>query len=77
MAKDLFQRSKDNVASTTKSLPSKRQNNTADDNNWFCLACGEDRVANMRQCTNCKKWYHDDCVGLTEDDLDFECPNCE
>ncbi|XP_075985746.1 uncharacterized protein LOC142982907 [Anticarsia gemmatalis] len=41
---------------------------------WYCHACKYDMVADMRQCTKCKKWYHEVCVGLTAEDLSFECP---
>ncbi|KAJ8892203.1 hypothetical protein PR048_004783 [Dryococelus australis] len=33
-----------------------------------------DRVADMRECSVCSKWYHEDCIGLTAEYLDaFEC----
>lgn len=45
---------------------------------WYCHACHEDRQADMRPCTDCSKWYHEDCIGLTKNDLDpFFCPNCD
>lgn len=45
--------------------------------NWFCSVCYEDYESDMRQCVKCKDWVHEDCVGLTIDDLeDFECPEC-
>ncbi|CAH1996068.1 unnamed protein product [Acanthoscelides obtectus] len=28
----------------------------------------------MRQCMKSQIWYHEECVGLTESDLIFECP---
>lgn len=44
---------------------------------WYCPACNEDRVADMRPCTECVKYYHEECVGLTKNDKDiFVCPNC-
>ena len=43
---------------------------------WYCYGCEEDRMADMRQCTRCGKWYHEECVGLSALDLDsFECPD--
>lgn len=49
---------------------------TIDRERWYCLACKEERIADMRQCVECHKWYHEDCVGLTKSDLDaFVCPN--
>lgn len=42
---------------------------------WYCHACKMDKLADMRQCNNCCRWYHETCVGLTPDDMDpFECP---
>ncbi|CAG2060417.1 unnamed protein product [Timema podura] len=38
---------------------------------WYCHGC-EARMADMRQCG---KWYHEECVGSSTEDLDaFECP---
>ncbi|XP_046978393.1 uncharacterized protein LOC124544043 [Vanessa cardui] len=51
---------------------------TEDREQWYCLACKEERIADMRQCVGCRQWYHEDCVGLTKSDLDaFICPNCQ
>nr|CAI5825176.1 unnamed protein product [Callosobruchus analis] len=45
---------------------------------WFCRACDEERVSDMRLCNRCKTWYHEDCVGLTKQDKDvFFCQECE
>ncbi|CAG9560089.1 unnamed protein product [Danaus chrysippus] len=47
---------------------------------WYCHACEEDRMDDaMRQCSQCFKWYHEQCVGLSmEDTDDFQCPGgCE
>ncbi|XP_046975196.1 uncharacterized protein LOC124541384 [Vanessa cardui] len=41
---------------------------------WFCHACREDKVLDMRQCRICGARYHEICVGLDADDEDFECP---
>lgn len=49
-----------------------------DKEQWYCHACKEDRIDDMRQCVECHQWYHEDCVGLTKSDLDaFVCPNCQ
>lgn len=48
-----------------------------DKESWYCPACNMDTVLAMRQCITCDLWYHEECVGLTKDDLDiFICPNC-
>lgn len=45
--------------------------------NWFCHACKVNRKEDMRICIRCQKWYHEECVGLTqEDNDDFICPDC-
>lgn len=42
---------------------------------WYCHACEENHKNDMRQCSKCFKWYHEECVGLTVDDSDdFVCP---
>ncbi|KAF9420025.1 hypothetical protein HW555_003619 [Spodoptera exigua] len=42
---------------------------------WYCHACQENRMDDMRQCSQCPKWYHEECVGLSVDDYDdFVCP---
>ncbi|KAL0871502.1 hypothetical protein ABMA27_005220 [Loxostege sticticalis] len=46
------------------------------DDKWYCFACNEERFEDMRQCTACKKWFHELCLGLTKEDVDFECPMC-
>lgn len=44
---------------------------------WYCHACGECRIEVMRQCSECQKWYHEECVGLTKKDLAFLCSDCD
>lgn len=45
---------------------------------WYCYLCTEDVVKDMRLCDRCKKYVHEECVGLTAADKDviFLCPNC-
>lgn len=44
---------------------------------WFCVICDEDRIADMRQCKGCQSWMHEECLGLSKDDLeDVTCLNC-
>ncbi|KAH9642692.1 hypothetical protein HF086_014389 [Spodoptera exigua] len=40
---------------------------------WYCLACKEERVDDMRQCLTCGVWYHEVCVGLIPADKIFYC----
>lgn len=44
---------------------------------WFCVACHEDFVADMRPCKLCNRWMHEECIGFTADDFDeVTCPIC-
>ncbi|CAH1955815.1 unnamed protein product [Acanthoscelides obtectus] len=65
ITKDLFQQN----PSSSRIVPDQ----VAD---WYCPACKENRLSDMRQCMKCQVWYHEECVGLTESDLIFECPEC-
>ncbi|KAF5299762.1 hypothetical protein FQA39_LY11432 [Lamprigera yunnana] len=38
---------------------------------WYCRACNEDRVDDIRQCLTCDVWYHELCVELTPADKIF------
>ena len=44
---------------------------------WKCPVCDEEQFSDMRMCDRCQTWYHEDCVGLTSDDDDFLCPDCD
>ncbi|KAI4466405.1 hypothetical protein MML48_3g00013778 [Holotrichia oblita] len=49
----------------------------SDISDWMCSICAEERVEDMRRCAVCHSWVHEDCVGLTADDVEeFVCPNC-
>lgn len=74
VTKDLF-RKDDDVPTTSKSFKNS-WNSTSKKDDWYCPACKDSRVMDMRQCLQCKTWYHEECLGLTEMDSDFECPNC-
>ncbi|KAJ2941545.1 hypothetical protein O0L34_g14598 [Tuta absoluta] len=82
-AKDRSETNKDSEEKVTKDTkeiqkktkPKKEESTT---NSWFCHACNEDRVADMRTCTDCSRWFHEVCVGLTQDDTEpFLCPDCD
>lgn len=53
----------------TESKPKRHDNKRS----WYCPACKEDRVDNMRRCLTCGVWYHELCVGLTPADKIFHC----
>lgn len=55
----------------------KRDTNISQDEVWYCQACKMERIADMRQCKQCRIWYHEECVGLTKEDVEqFVCPDC-
>lgn len=57
---------------------SKAKKSKIMESEWFCHACKEGRVLDMRQCIQCFKWYHEECVGLSTEDKDiFYCCNCD
>ncbi|GFS15848.1 transcription initiation factor TFIID subunit 3 [Elysia marginata] len=60
----------------TSSQPPKAKGNSTEDA-WSCPVCRENVQSAMRRCDNCADWYHEDCVGLTEDDDFFVCPECD
>lgn len=59
---------------TDKKKASKKQ---YQEDKWYCYACLEEKFEDMRECGVCRKWYHELCVGLTKDDKDFICSNCD
>ncbi|KAJ2940839.1 hypothetical protein O0L34_g10097 [Tuta absoluta] len=57
----------------SKDIKTKKTKNAS----WYCQACNEERISDMRQCQKCKTWYHEECVGLTKEDVEqFLCPGC-
>jgi hypothetical protein len=57
-----------------KAKSKKIQNNES----WFCHVCKEDAVKDMRICSACKFYVHEECVSLTKKDNElFICPDCE
>lgn len=57
---------------------SKAKKSKIIESEWFCHACKEGRVSDMRQCVQCCKWYHEECVGLSTEDKDiFYCCDCD
>nr|CAI5838934.1 unnamed protein product [Callosobruchus analis] len=45
---------------------------------WYCHLCDEDQVRDMRVCSMCSRYVHEECVGLTKMDREptFICPSC-
>ncbi|XP_063633730.1 uncharacterized protein LOC134804559 [Cydia splendana] len=86
VTKDLFdKKAKENKSrnSKVKSSMAKKKNTSKSKGRenkiqeiWYCHGCQEDKVADMRKCVKCGKWYHEECVGLSATDTEnFECPN--
>lgn len=76
LKKDLFnspQNGKENKKPSNRKIPIKIMKET-----WFCRACKEDRIADMRLCSVCNLYLHDECTGLTKDDkiVSYICPYC-
>lgn len=67
------------ITATRKQTSAKTASLTTDKlskiskSSWYCPACNEDRVEDMRQCLTCAVWYHELCVGLTPADKTFYC----
>ncbi|CAG9833889.1 unnamed protein product [Diabrotica balteata] len=61
-----------------KTLPAKK-NGTKKQESWFCKLCKEDRMVNMRLCSVCSTYIHEEYMGLTTKDKigAFLCPDCE
>ncbi|CAH1364933.1 unnamed protein product [Tenebrio molitor] len=65
---------KSKCSKTAKGKSKKIQKNES----WFCHVCKEDAVKDMRICSACKFYVHEECVGLTKEDNElFICPDCE
>ncbi|KAJ8965827.1 hypothetical protein NQ314_003894, partial [Rhamnusium bicolor] len=63
---------------TTKKNDSKNGKQKADNENWFCAFCQLNEIGDMRLCSVCARYIHEDCVGLTKADKGiFICPLCE
>lgn len=67
-----------NVRNVAKQKSVRKVNIKEPSELWYCEGCGIDKIADMRQCKDCQKWYHEECVGLTSEDIEvFICPSCE
>lgn len=65
--------SRKTVSLTADELTGSKPKRHDDNPSWYCPACKEDRVDDMRECMTCGVWYHDLCVGLTPADKIFYC----
>lgn len=75
--KEEERRKKENKAKAAKNkIKNKKKMNVPDHEVWYCYACGEIEELDMAQCIVCKRWYHEECVGLSECDIEFTCPYC-
>ncbi|KAJ0171515.1 hypothetical protein K1T71_013065 [Dendrolimus kikuchii] len=44
------------------------------DNRWYCFVCQREQILSMRLCISCKRYVHETCVGLTnQDDEPYIC----
>lgn len=71
---------KEKTNNNTKEDSSKKRVNKTKSttDSWYCHACHGDRIADMRPCIQCHRWYHEECVGLTNKDKEaFLCPDCD
>ena len=58
-----------------KAVPTKGKEN---DSSWYCPVCEENRMIDMRACSICSVYVHEECVGLTKDDKEaFICFKCD
>lgn len=72
-SKNTSNQKKAKIVSAKKSAAIK--DTTQYQSSWYCHACEEDRMDDaMRKCSRCSKWYHEECVGLSVDTDDFQCP---
>ncbi|KAK9872918.1 hypothetical protein WA026_020270 [Henosepilachna vigintioctopunctata] len=49
----------------------RKRSNLWLEESWFCPGSNENCESYMRQCAKCRKWYHEECEGLTKNDEVF------
>lgn len=60
-----------------ESIPKGKKKKCEKRESWYCYVCDEDRIADMRRCSVCLSYIHEDCVGLSKEDKEvFVCPKC-
>lgn len=65
-------------ATTSKATSKKTNTKKVDEQDWYCAVCQMNEVSDMRLCVVCRKYVHENCVGLTKEMKDiFICPLCE
>lgn len=63
---------------TSKPMTKKNPKEKADEQDWYCAVCQMHEISDMRLCSVCRQYVHEDCVGLTKENKDiFVCPLCE
>lgn len=61
----------------TPSRPLVKNKKAGDVAEWFCKICRKAEIKDMRMCSICSKYVHEECVGLTKFDKElFTCPDC-
>ena len=57
-----------------------RDENEKDDEDcgkcFYCLETAQTSIDDWIQCTMCKRWAHEACAGVDDDDLGYECEFC-
>ncbi|CAH2005361.1 unnamed protein product [Acanthoscelides obtectus] len=51
-------------SSCKSAAPSQDQRQSSTKESWFCVACTEDFIADMRKCIQCDNWVHEECIDL-------------
>ncbi|KAF5271298.1 hypothetical protein FQR65_LT05313 [Abscondita terminalis] len=61
----------ENLKKTLRAASDKgkvKKTKVSPDTDWYCHACKVGCLSDMRQCAQCMKWYHEECIGLTNKD---------
>ncbi|CAG9765818.1 unnamed protein product [Ceutorhynchus assimilis] len=76
--RDLFSKKKSSARSASTDFPATEPSTSKPfEESWHCAICDTEDQLDMRLCSSCLKYFHENCVGLTEDDEDeFQCPFC-
>lgn len=76
VTKELFQEQQKKASKTEKNKKVVKTKKVVE--KWYCYLCDQDKVLDMRLCSMCLRYVHEECVGLTKEDkeLAFLCPSC-
>lgn len=78
LCRDLFSdKNEENIPLSSRSSKKNVEKQPEVTESWMCSICHEDFEADMRRCTSCNLWAHEECIGYTaEDNEDFVCWDC-